>query len=303
MKFVNKITSLIISLLLLLGVMCFDIGAAVLYPVGDWVYEKINYGTEFEIDAYKGGRTTVSTPYSHNDIPITSVGAMAFMSNDVITRVYLNDTITSVQDHAFLDCVNMKEVVIIGNISHISYSAFAGCKSLASINLEDTSISYVSSSCFMDCDALMDIELPETATSINENAFAYCDSLAKVTIPESVTDIHEAAFYNTPNVVIYCYEDSAAHVFAETNSIEYVLLEPPVTYILGDVDNSGDVAIMDATEVQLLIAQLVEPQDEYTQLRADIDSDGVLSIMDATSIQMFIADIEVEYPIGETFEV
>ena len=305
MRIDKKIASLILTLMILFGVMSINVNAAVLYPVGDWVYEKINNGTEFEIDSYKGDSYEVGTPYYHNSTPITSVGTGAFMSNNFLTKVYLSDTITVVQDHAFLNCENLQTVVIEGDIKNILHSAFSGCKSLENINLEDTSISYVSSSCFMDCDALKDIEIPETVTSINENAFASCDSLAKITIPASVTSIADTAFRNSDNVVIYCYTDSAAHIYAEENDIEYVLIDqiPAVTYILGDVDNSGEVSILDATEVQLLIAQLVEPQDEYTQLRADIDCDGVLSIMDATSIQMYIAGYEVDEPIGETFEV
>lgn len=283
---------------------CFSAGAKSVFTIGDWVYEKINNNTEFEIDLYKGTSEVVNNVCIVNTLPVTSIGSEAFRANKTLVNMIVLETITDIHSNAFQDSVALETVEFVdADVEYIGNNAFSGCTSLSSINLEDTVITAVSNSTFMNCDSLVEVTLPETVVSIEANAFSYCDSLAKVTIPESVTEIHEKAFYNTPNVVIYCYEDSAAHVFAETNSIEYVLLEPPVTYILGDVDNSGDVAIMDATEVQLLIAQLVEPQDEYTQLRADIDSDGVLSIMDATSIQMFIADIEVEYPIGETFEV
>lgn len=59
---------------------------------------------------------------------------------------------------------------------------------------------------------------------------------------------------------------------------------------LGDVDGDGEVTIMDATAIQLHIAQL-EMIPEYTQACADADGDGTVTIMDATQIQLFIAQL------------
>lgn len=59
---------------------------------------------------------------------------------------------------------------------------------------------------------------------------------------------------------------------------------------LGDVDLDGTVSIMDATEIQLYKASMIELSDEAI-LVADVDNDSEVSIMDATMIQMFIADL------------
>ena len=60
--------------------------------------------------------------------------------------------------------------------------------------------------------------------------------------------------------------------------------------ILGDVDGDGAVTIMDATAIQLHIAQLeIIPEDKLAC--ADTDGDGSVTIMDATQIQLFIAQL------------
>ena len=59
---------------------------------------------------------------------------------------------------------------------------------------------------------------------------------------------------------------------------------------LGDVDGDGFITIMDATAVQLHIAQLTALTDVQIKA-ADTDKDGELTIMDVTAIQCFIAGI------------
>lgn len=305
MKFTNRIIAAFLCIVMMSAFACLSVSAITLFPVGDWVYQKINNNTEFEIYEYKGSQATVFTPYTHNLTPITTVGANAFDSNESLSKITLSKNITTISHHAFLNCKTLSTVAFQSeSVTYIGDYAFAGCSALNTISLEDTLIENIPTGAFMNCDSLVEIVVPDTVTSISADAFAYCDNLQKIVIPATVTDIDYKAFEGS-EVVIYCYKDSLAHRYAENNYRPYVLIDadPVITYILGDADNSGEVSIIDATEVQLLIAQLVQPQDDYTQIRADIDSDGVLSIMDATSIQMFIAGIEVEYPIGETFEV
>lgn len=303
MKFTNRIISILLCVLMISAVACLSVSAKTVFPVGNWVYEKINNNTEFEIDAYNGTAATVSTVYYHNDIPITSVGSNAFDSNTTLTTINLNSTIYAVQSFAFLNCTNLTTVNFKGEVTLVDDGAFSGCSALTTINLEDTSITEVSRNCFLNCDSLTEVTLPETVTSISENAFGYCDGLTKITIPASVTTIAENAFYRTPNVVIYCYKDSTAHTYAETNSIEYVLLdaEEVETYLLGDSDDDGIITVLDATLIQKVLAYLVEDTDGRVAIRGNVNGD-ILSVMDATDIQKYLADIEVSYPIGETFE-
>ena len=97
------------------------------------------------------------------------------------------------------------------------------------------------------------------------------------------------------------YYEKGLNIFVVTN--DAASLEYPIDYfaidvdndintdiMLGDVDGDGDVSIIDATSIQLHIAQIEKLTDEQAQY-ADTDGDNGLSIMDATEIQLFIAGL------------
>ena len=60
--------------------------------------------------------------------------------------------------------------------------------------------------------------------------------------------------------------------------------------VIGDADGDGEVTIMDATQIQLLVAGLVEMTDE-AKIAADADGDGDVTIMDATQVQLMVAGL------------
>lgn len=59
---------------------------------------------------------------------------------------------------------------------------------------------------------------------------------------------------------------------------------------LGDVNMDGDITVIDATEVQKYVAQLVAfTNDQFTA--ADVDHDGTITVKDATTIQKFVVNL------------
>lgn len=73
---------------------------------------------------------------------------------------------------------------------------------------------------------------------------------------------------------------------------EPVLPETEPTYTVGDVDGDGVVSIMDATEIQMVLAEMKEWASETAASAADYDADGVASVMDATAIQIALVSAE-----------
>lgn len=61
------------------------------------------------------------------------------------------------------------------------------------------------------------------------------------------------------------------------------------TYNIMDADRNGDVNVVDATMVQMLVARY--KVDEVTAQSADVDKDGLVTIHDATAIQMRVAKL------------
>ena len=78
--------------------------------------------------------------------------------------------------------------------------------------------------------------------------------------------------------------------FGVTVSLSGATVDTFTTIVYGDVNGDGDITIMDATAIQLHIAQLeMLPEDKLAC--ADTDGDGKIAIMDATQIQLFIAQL------------
>lgn len=72
-----------------------------------------------------------------------------------------------------------------------------------------------------------------------------------------------------------------------TDTPTYSVIVPNV--IPGDVDNDGDLTILDATAIQRMLADL--PSESYAVWNADYDDDGSVTILDATAIQRKLADL------------
>ena len=60
----------------------------------------------------------------------------------------------------------------------------------------------------------------------------------------------------------------------------------------GDVDLDGEVTIMDATEVQILVARVRDYSCKFAQIASDVDGDGEMSIMDSTEVQLMVAGLK-----------
>ena len=302
MKFINRIIAVLLCIAMISAFACLSVSALTLLPVGPWIYHEINDYKEVEIYEYNGEDASVFTPYSNNLLPITTVGANAFDGNSTLTTLTLSKYITTVSHHAFLNCSALETVKFQSiSVTTIDDYAFAGCSSLSSISLENTLIDTVSKGVFMSCESLAEVTLPDTVTNIESQAFAYCDNLSKVLIPATVTTIADDAFYASENTVIYCYENSAAHVYAENYSIDYVLIDEKEKYILGDADGDGMVSVIDATYIQLTLAQKIEKSEGF-DYRADCDGDGTVSVMDATNVQYYMAGLLLDTDIGNKFE-
>jgi hypothetical protein len=70
------------------------------------------------------------------------------------------------------------------------------------------------------------------------------------------------------------------------------------SYLLGDVNDNGDVEITDATAIQRLLAKYEDNLSANVEQRAAIYDDEI-TIVDATIIQMYLAEYEISYPLGE----
>ena len=244
-----------------------------------------------------------------------TVAEYAFMSCTSLETVTIPENVVSFGDRVFAKCTSLKTVTMQSDIVSMPTNIFSGCSSLENLTLNEN-IAEFSYGCFNGCSSLTDLDfvsngvllqsyafngtgaesvvLSDSLLAIPKYAFTNCPNLRYVTIPESVTLIQPKAC-DWENVTIRCYENSAAHSFAEENNLSYVLLRK---VMLGNVNNDGEVNITDVTTIQQYLAEMAE-FDELQQAAADANRDNTLDISDATALQMYLAGYEQVYPIGQ----
>ena len=178
--------------------------------------------------------------------------------------------------------------------------AFAGDTKLTEVTIGD-GYTEIGAGAFLSS-AVETVTLSESMSTIGDSAFANCDKLTKIVIPASVTDISDSAFIGSDNAVIYCFSNSSAYEYAVYNELDYVLLDSPETYVLGDTDGDGEITILDVTLIQRRLVGISVPNPEIIDRNGDINGDG-LDITDATWIQRLLAGMDILYSIGERVSV
>ena len=91
------------------------------------------------------------------------------------------DSITSLGGEAFMDAVNLREIIIP---STVTSGGVYGCNSLRTATLNE-GVTTVSYSMFNSCKNLMTVNLPSSVTSIGEKAFSGCAALTEINVAGS----------------------------------------------------------------------------------------------------------------------
>lgn len=111
---------------------------------------------------------------------LTTIGKSSFRGCSHLTSVDLSGTsmtyfFNGFGENAmtFYDCSALTDVVLPKALTGVQNQVFYSCSSLATINLEDTSVTRIGTSAFSGCYSLLDITLPSTVTKIDDSAFSW----------------------------------------------------------------------------------------------------------------------------------
>ncbi len=172
---------------------------------------------EVTITGYAGTEAMVTIPDAINGIPVTRIGAEAFLETDTLRSITLGENVSRIESAAFRDCVNLDEVLLGDALTSIGESAFAYCESLQSITLPriltvlgDSSfvgsglrrieiphrVAEIGNYAFADCYDLAEVVIGDQVVGIGVNAFSYCSNLKSIIIPDAVARIGDHAFSN-----------------------------------------------------------------------------------------------------------
>jgi hypothetical protein len=134
-------------------------------------------------------------------------GAMAnyYISNQPwygfnITKVVIEDGVTSIGDEAFFVYPSLLSVEIPASVTRIGASAFYKCTGLTSVSFATGSqLASIDTYAFYYCTNLTSITIPNGVTTISNNAFNSA-GLTSIAIPASVTSIGSFAFIGCTNL-------------------------------------------------------------------------------------------------------
>lgn len=223
---------------------------------------------------------------------VESIGNWAFCNCEKLSRVDLPESLTNIGEGAFSNCASLSNIVIPKSVNSIGYGAFYGSLSDYVVVLNP------------ECEIKSDAD--------------YSDTIMNNTIVYGALNSTAQQFAQSKNMKFepYCHAPQFTHDevvieglpatdFEEglTDGLQCNICEEilkvqevvkPYKGFIGDVDKDGDVSILDATAVQLHIAQL-SVLSQTGVLLADTDKDGSVSILDATLIQLFVAHIIDEF--------
>lgn len=175
------------------------------------------------------------------DERLDSIGCQAFMNTTLLSEINIpdkvehigskcfsysgiknvklpkNDFFTVIYDKTFFECANLEEVILPDSIYKIGSYAFANCKSLQRINLDNIKLLYneafagtalekitltarkIGSWAFAQCKNLREADLSGiTDRQINNHLFFECTNLAKISLPKEQIRIFDSnCFYHT----------------------------------------------------------------------------------------------------------
>lgn len=168
------------------------------------------------ITGYHGNRQKVEIPSRIEDCPVTAIADNAFSpnassilasavasgdwgsaikrlnGNDLIVKVIVPKTVTSIGKAAFANCANLTEIQLPKNLESINDFTFYRCISLSEITLPK-SVTYIGQ-CAFSASGISSIDIPDSVTYIGSRAFSTCEQLKSITWPEHYIEMGDSVF-------------------------------------------------------------------------------------------------------------
>ncbi|MDE7384948.1 MAG: leucine-rich repeat domain-containing protein, partial [Anaeroplasmataceae bacterium] len=142
----------------------------------------------------------------------TEIGAHAFESCSELVRVVntnsdlteteieLPETMTTIGDYAFNECVKLPYMIFPAEITTVGSYAFRNCVELQEAIFEGNKIDTLSEGVFYNCIELNEFNFPTSILHVKSYAFYNCIDLDEITVPKNVLDIEYAAFGGCHNL-------------------------------------------------------------------------------------------------------
>jgi hypothetical protein len=168
------------------------------------------------------------------DDTVTSIGVLAFHECSSLTAIEIPSSVTSIGGWAFEGCSSLTAIEIPSSVTTIGDCAFDRCSSLTAIEIP-SSVTIIGDDAFYQCSSLTAIEIPSSVTIIGDQAFRHCSSLSAIEIPSSVTRIGRSAFFGCSSLTAIEIPSSVTSIgdnaFQGCSSLTWMAIPSSVTSI------------------------------------------------------------------------
>lgn len=169
-----------------------DLNTETVYTSGDYQYKLRTDGTA-EITGYIGAGVEITVPARLDGKVVSKIGDDAFIENEKITKVVIENGIKELGRACFYDCKELLSVYIPDSVESIGTSLLSGTIKLVDVHLPKNIIT-IPEDTFNWCTSLKKIEIPDKVQKIATGAFSNCLSLGEIYLPDSATYIGSLAF-------------------------------------------------------------------------------------------------------------
>ena len=162
------------------------------YSTLDGILYTKNYDTLLKCPCRKVGDVNI-----HNNA--VTIASSAFESCDMLTSVAIPDTVTRIEDSAFIGC--HVKINIPSNLKYLGEYGLAFCSAERCFIPSD--ISYIGQEALSYCRKLETVTIEEGVESIPDRMLYGCVNLKELHIPSTVKSIGEDALYGCVDLTVY----------------------------------------------------------------------------------------------------
>ena len=172
------------------------------YIIGRSLSQNGLIGGPLPIGYFGKGLTIIEIPSKYNNKPVVAIGSCAFVECQEVKELILPNTIRIIGQGAFGLCKNLEKINFPNSLNEIHLRAFEGCKSLNNVSL------------------------PSSIISIGYGAFAACSSLSQIEFNCNIEIIPNRCFERTAIEIFICpasVKEIGVSAFANCSSLYKVV--------------------------------------------------------------------------------
>ena len=247
------------------------------------------------------------------------IGESSFENCSSLININMPSSLQKINQYAFSGCKNLKNIFFNNDLPIISNYSFQGVVGNAyypkgNSTWEDSVLgNYGGDITWIPYDLNVPINVSEKAKSM---ALVSSQNISNAAGISTITAEYDNKMANADYIIAVVKDKNAEDALSsdnvlyidqvtadengvisksipipsDTNSYDIVVYGPEKTTLKGDVNGDGKVSVVDATDIQKYIVQMISLNEEQLKA-ADVTGDGKIDIRDVTLIQKYLVEL------------